>query len=152
MTVQVICEYLFTGFNGLFLGHGGKSQPVPCVRQTFNDEGRGVLVKLVDMSPDPAMFGFLEDKSERIIKLGMGAQPDEFALAGVDIGLKHLGIFAPHQRIDAVGRHDQIVIRTVFLNRFEFGLELQINAQFPRPGLQQDQHGLAADPGKAVAA
>jgi len=35
---------------------------VPGVGQAFDDEGRGVAVELVDMRPDPAMFGLFEDK------------------------------------------------------------------------------------------
>ena len=152
MAAQMLGENLLAGRDGFFFRHLGKTQPVPCIRQAFDDEGRGVFVELVNMGPNPAMFGFFEDKGEGVVELGMGAQPDEFAFARVNIGLKHLRIIAPHNRVDAIGRHDQIVFFAIFFSRFELCLKLQIHAQFAGPRLQQDQHRLAPDARKAVPA
>ena len=152
MAAQMLGKDTLAGRDGFLFRHIGKAQPVPCVGQAFDDEGRGVFVELVNMGPNPAVFGFLEDKGKGVVKLGMGAQPDEFAFARVNIGLENLRIIAPHNRVDAISRHDQIVFFAVFFGRLELCLELQIHAQFPRARLQQDQHRLAPDARKAVPA
>jgi hypothetical protein len=143
---------LAAGFHRFFLGHIRETPAVPGIGQAFHDEGRSVVVELVDMRPDPAMLGLLEDEGEGVVELGMGAKPDELALAQINIGLEHLLVFAPHQGIDAIRRHDDIVFLAVFFSRFELGLKAHIHAQFPRAGLQQDQHRLAANPCKSMPA
>jgi hypothetical protein len=45
------------------------------------------------MRPDPAMLGFLEDEGEGVVEFLMRAEPDELALAHIDIGLELVGIF-----------------------------------------------------------
>ena len=45
---------------------------------------RGVGVELVGVRPDPAVLGFFEDESKRVIELLISAEPNEFVLALVD--------------------------------------------------------------------
>ena len=125
---------------------------VPGFGQAFDDEGRGVLVELIDMGPDPAMFGLLEDEGKGIAEFLMRAKPDEFAFSGVDVRLENLGILTPHQRIDAVAGDDKVVIAAILLGRFELGLKPQVDAKVAGAGLQQHQHRLSPDPGKAMPA
>jgi len=48
----------------------------PDVLRAFDDEGRGLVVELVDVGLKPAVLGLLEQKSEGVV-LAVGAQPDE---------------------------------------------------------------------------
>ena len=125
---------------------------IPGLLRAFHNEGRGGVIELIGMGPDPAMPGLLEDEGEGVVEFLMRAQPDELAQAHVDIGLEHPGIFAAHGRIDPVAGDDQIVVVAILFRRLEFRLEPQIDAQFPRPPLQQHQNAFAPDPGKAMPA
>ena len=125
---------------------------IPGLLRAFHDEGRGGVIELIGMGPDPTMLGLLEDEGEGIIEFLMRAQPDELAQAHVDVGLEHLGIFAAHGGIDPVTGDDQIIVAAILLCRLELGLELQIDAQLPRPFLQQHKDASAPDAGKAMSA
>ena len=152
VTAQMAGKDPGAGCHGFFLGHRGKTQPVPGLGQGLNNEGRGLVVELVNMGPDPAMLRPLKDKGKGVVEFLMRAQPDELALAGVDIGLEYIGIFAAYQRVDAIGGDHQIIILAVVFGGPKLGLEPQIDPQVTRPRLQQDQHLLAPDPGKAMSA
>ena len=152
MPTQMRRKDLTAGFHRFFLGHALKSPGIPGFRLTFDDERRGIGVKLVNMRPDPAMLGLLKNEGKRIVKLGMGAEPDEFAAPGVNLGLEHIGIFAAHDRIQTVGRHHQIIFGAVFLGAAELGFKPHLHTQFARPCLQDHQHGAAPDARKPVPA
>ena len=152
MTAKVIGKDRLAGGHSFLFRHRLKAPGVPGGRQTFDDERGGVVIELVDMRPDPAMLGFLEDKRKGIIEFLMRAQPDELAFAQIDIGLEHTCVFAADGRVDPICRHHQIVVAAIILGSFEFSFKLQIHAQFARPGLQDDQHRLAANSGKAMSA
>ena len=152
MTPKVGREDAFAGGDRFFLFHMLEAPAIPGLLRAFHNEGRGGVIELIGMGPDPAMFGLLEDEGEGIVEFLMRAQPDELAQAHVDIGLEHAGIFAAHGRIDPVAGDDQIVVVAILFRRLEFRLEPQIDAQFPRPALQQHQNAFAPDPGKAMPA
>ena len=152
MPAQMRGENLAAGFNGFFLGHIRKTPAIPGFGQTFHNEGRGVVVKLIDMGPDPAVLGLLEDEGESIVEFGMCAQPDEFAQPCINVGTEYLFIFAAHGRIYAIGGHDNVVVLAIVLGVGELGFKLHVHAQFPSAGLQENQHLLAPDPCKAMPA
>ena len=80
----------------VFLGHRVKAPGIPCGLRTFHDEGRGVIIELIGVRPDPAMGGFFKYKSKRIVEFGVRAKPDELAQARINIGLENSFVFAPH--------------------------------------------------------
>ena len=53
----------------------------------LDDEGGGLLVETIGMRLEPAVLGLLEGEGERIEEL-VGAEPDEAAIAHVDVGLE----------------------------------------------------------------
>jgi hypothetical protein len=88
---------------------------VPGLGQAFDDEGRGGVVELVDMRPDPAMLGLLEDEGEGVVELLVRAQPDELAAAHVDIGPEDVLVFVADPGVDPVRGDDQVVVLAVVL-------------------------------------
>ena len=152
MPAQMLLEDLAAGLDRFLLRHFGEAPAVPGLGQAFDDEGRRVVVELVDMRPDPAVLRLLENEGEGVIEALMRSEPHELALAGVDVGLEHIGIFVADKRVDAVGGNDEIILLAVVLGCLELGLETHVHAKFAGALLQQDQHLLAPDPGKAVPA
>ena len=152
MPAQMIGKDGSAGFDDLVLAHPFKAKAVPGLLAAFDDEGRGVVVELVDMRPQPAMFGAFEDEGEGVVEFLVGAQPDELAQAHVDIGLEHILIFAADLAVQPVRGNDQIVIRGIAFRAAEFGFKPHVHAQFAGAILQQGQHLLASDPGKAMPA
>ena len=59
----------------------------------FDDEGRGVVVELVGVGPDPAVFGLLEREGEGFERF-VGAEPDVLVRADVDVDAEVLGVGA----------------------------------------------------------
>ena len=152
VAIKVPFKDLAAGLDRFLLGHLLEAPGVPGLGQAFHDEGRGLIVELVDMRPHPAMLGLFEDEGKGVVEFLMRAEPDELAQPRVDIGLEDIGIFIADLGIDPVRGDDQIVIPAIVLGTAELGFELQVDAQFPRAPLQQDQHLLAPDPGKAMPA
>ena len=58
-----------------------EAERVAGLLRAFDDEGRGVVVELVGMGPDPAVLGLLEDEGEGVVEFLMRAEPDELAQA-----------------------------------------------------------------------
>src|SRR5262245_49571436 len=57
------------GLYRLFGAHPFEAGSAPGRLRAFNNERRAVGVKLVGVRPDPAVFGFLEDKGKGVVEL-----------------------------------------------------------------------------------
>src|SRR5690606_36413409 len=130
MAVQMIRENLAAGFDDLVLAHPGKAETLPGLLTAFDNERRGFIVKLIDMRPEPAMFGFLEDKGESIAEFLMRTEPDELAQPGVDIGFKGVFVFVADAAVQPVSGHHQIVIVSIVRSRAEFGCKPHVYPKF----------------------
>ena len=97
------------------------------------------------------MRGLLEDEGEGVVEFLVGAEPDEFVLAGLDAGLEVFGEFVARPRIQPVGGDDEVVGLGQLRGAGDLGLETQLDAEPARALLQQLQQLLARDAGKAVA-
>ena len=73
VAAQMTLENPAAGLDGLLLGHVGETQLFPRLGQGLDDEGRGVVVELIDMRPDPAMLGPFEDEGEGVVEFLMRA-------------------------------------------------------------------------------
>ena len=116
----------------------------------LDDEGRGVRIEPVGVRPDPAVLGLLEDEGERVEHL-VGAEPDVLVPAHLDARLENRGVAAPRPAVDAVGRDDQVGVSTG-VRMVDLGFEPQLDAEAPRPLLQDIEQALARDASKAMAA
>ena len=84
MTIQVLLENLAAGFSALGMGHVLKAQGVIDLGGCFHDEGRGLVVELIGVGPDPAVLGLLKNKRERVSESLVGTQPDKLVGSGLD--------------------------------------------------------------------
>ena len=150
MPAQMIRKDRAAGLDDLLLGHGLETHRVPGLLRAFHDEGRGVGVEGIDMRPEPALGRLFEDEGEGVVEFLFRAKPDELAAAHVDVGAEDLGIFAADAAVQPVAGHDQIVVAAVAFGGVEFGAELEVNAQFARALLQQDQQLPPPDARKTV--
>ena len=110
MAAQLGRENPLADCDGLLLAHRAEAVIGPGLLAAFDDEGRGVGVELVGVRPDPAELGLLENEGEGVVEFLVRAEPDELAFAGIDVRLEMLGIGRAGARIQAVRRHDQIVL------------------------------------------
>ena len=119
---------------------------------TLDNHSRGVLIELVSMYPDPASLGLLENEGERIVKFLVRAKPDKLALAHIHIRLEMFSPSRAHRRVDPVTGHHEVVVVLVVFHGSDNALKAQVNAQLPRPLLQEQKHLLAANPRKPMPA
>ncbi|MNN23186.1 hypothetical protein D3C81_1365740 [compost metagenome] len=105
------------------------------------------------MRLEPAVLGLLEGERERVEQL-VRAEPDEAALAGVDIRREGLGVARADAAVDAIARNHQVgpVLARQRLVIGHIGLEHELHAQRLAARLEDVQQPLAADADKAVAA
>ena len=96
------------------------------------------------------MLGALEREREGGKAL-RGAEPDEAALAHVDIGLEGRRVLLAHAAVDAVGGDQQVRIGELCLVA-NFVLEGLLDAETRGPLLQDVEQPLALDAGEAVTA
>src|SRR3546814_619797 len=108
MAAQMIGEDLFAQAAAFFLAHLAEAEGLEDLGRRLDDEGRGVLVELVSMRPDPAMLGIHENEVERVEAL-VGAQPDELVALHVYIGLEAVVVAAAQFRIEPVGGNDEVI-------------------------------------------
>ena len=101
------------------------------------------------MGLEPAPFGLLEREREGVEEL-VGAEPDEAAIAHVDVGLVGRRILLADAAVQAVGRDDQVGIDVGVV--LHVGFVDELHAQFHAALLQDVQQLLAADAAEAVAA
>ena len=150
VAAQVVAEYFFADRNGVLLAHRAEPESVKGLLRTFDNECRGIFVKLIGMNPDPAMVGLFEDKGECIVKFLVRAHPDKGAFSHFYIRFESLLKFHPGLGIKTVTGDDQIIISHIFRGRSRFGLELQVDAQTARTVLQDQQQRLATYSAKSV--
>ncbi len=150
VAAEIARKNLLAGGNGLIDAHAVEAGATPGRFRTFDNEGRGVGVELIGVRPDPAMFGFFEYEREGVVELLMGAEPDIFAGAHIDVGLEDVGVARPHARVDAVGPDDEVEVPIGF-KVLRFGLELEPHAKGAGAILQDVQEAFAPDAAKAVA-
>ncbi len=118
----------------------------------LDDEGRCLVVELVDMRLEPAVLGLFEGEGEGVEGL-VRAQPDEAAVGQIDVGLEDVGVALADAAVEAVAGDDQVglVLRGNGLVVGGVGLEHQIDAKREAALLQDVQQLLAADAAEAVA-
>ncbi len=150
MTTKVILEDFLAGGNRLFLGHVAKTIGFPGRLRTFDDKGRGLVIKLIGVRPDPTLVGFLENKGKGIIEFLMRAQPDKLAFPRIDIGLEFIGKFTAGFGIKPVGCDDKVKFLGIMRGTLGLGLEPKLDTQFTCALLQQDQKLLAPDAAKTM--
>ena len=127
MTIEIFGKDGLAGGDGLFLAHLAKAISRPGFLRTFYNEGRRFIIELIGVRPNPALIGFLENEGEGIVEFLMRPQPDKFAFAGVNIGLKIGFIFAAGAGIKPVTGDNQVIVRFEVRCAGDFGAKLQIN-------------------------
>ena len=110
VAAELVGEDRLAGGDRLLLGHLAEAVGVPGLLGALDDEGRGVGVELVGVRPEPALLGLLEDEGEGVVELLPGAEPDELALADVDVGPEVVGVEGAGAGVEAVARHDDVVV------------------------------------------
>ena len=107
---EMLREHALARGDRLLLRHLLEAPRVPGLLGALDDHGRGVGIELVGVNPHPAVFGLLEDERERVVELLVRAEPDELARARVDIRAEDVAVLGAHDRVDAVARHDEVVL------------------------------------------
>ena len=105
---QVGSEDLLTDIDALLLAHVCEAELVEGVLAALDDEGRGVVVELIGVCPDPAVVGVFEDEGEGIVELLVGSEPHELAELGLGVELEHVLVGGAGGRVDAVGAHHHV--------------------------------------------
>src|ERR1700745_1854863 len=80
MTTEIFLENPFAGPARFVLAHRGEAELLPDAFRTFDDEGRGVGVKLIGVRPHPTVLGLFENEGKGIVEFLAGAEPDKFVL------------------------------------------------------------------------
>ena len=88
MSAQMFCKDFFAQGDAFGLIQLGKTVGFKHLRATLDNEGRGVIVELIGVGPNPAMLGLLKDESKCVIEFLVGAQPDKVIEALVYFGLE----------------------------------------------------------------
>ena len=148
--VEILGEELFGRAAGLILIHRVEAEASPSGFAAFDDEGRGVGFELISVRPDPAVFCLLERKGERFERF-VGAEPDVFVRAQIDVDAEVIGVECAPLGIRAVAGKDEIVLREQRFIGFDFGAERELYAEFARAILQDVEQTLPSDADKAVA-
>ena len=153
MVVKPGGKQLLAEGHAIFLAHGIDAVGLPHFLGRFHDEGRSFAVELVGVRLKPPVLGLHEGEGEGIEGL-LCAEPDEAALARVDVGLEGLGVAGANAAVEPVaGDHEVgLVLRGQGLVVAHVGLKHQVHAQCQAAFLQDVQQPLAADAAEAVAA
>ena len=153
LAVQVLGKQALAKGNALLLAHGRQAVCLPDRLGRLDNEGGGVLVKLISVSLEPAVLGLLKGEGKGV-KGFVRAQPDKAAIAGVDVGLEHLGVTAADAAVQAVAGNHQIglvLLRQRLVVR-HINLEHQLHPERQTTVLQDVEQVLASNAAKAVAA
>ena len=150
MAVEMTREQPLAERDRFFGGREVESMRPPGLIARLDDDGREVAAELVRVDLEPAMLGALEREGERVERPG-GPEPDEPALAHVDVGLEHVGMAGARAAVHAVGGDHQIGVapRGVVVHLM---LEVLHHAEAARALLQYVEQALAADAAEAMAA
>ena len=148
--LEVVGENLLAESDGLLLVGLVQAAGLPGFLGGLDDEGRGLVVELVDMGLEPAMLGAHEIEGEGLVHL-VRAQPDEAVRTHDDIGLEHVLVLGADLGVHTVAGDDQVGIGVVEV-RIDIGLEHQLHIERFAARLQDVEQMLAADAHEAVAA
>ena len=148
MTVEMTGEQPLAERDRL-LGRGEvQSMRLPGLIARLDDDGREVAAELIGVDLEPAMLGALERERERVER-PRRPEPDEPALAYVDVGFEHIGMTGARAAVHAVGGDHQIGVAPSAIVRLM--LEMLYDAQVRSASLQYVEQPLAADPAEAMA-
>ena len=148
IAVQILCKQLLAEGDAVFLAHFVETGRAPDAFRRFDDEGGGLIVETVGVGLEPAPFGFFEGEGECVEEL-LRTEPDEAAIAHVDIRLISRRILLTNRAIGAVAGDDQVGFVSAVVRHL--GFEHQLDAEFFATRLQDVQKPLAADAAEAVA-
>ena len=152
VAVQVLREQLFAEGDAFFLAHLLDAVRPPDRLWRLDDEGRGLVVELVGVGLEPAVFRLLEGEGEGVEGL-LRAQPDKAAQPGVNVRLEGAFVARADAAVQPVaGDHEVgVVLLGERLVVGHVGLEHQVHAQRHAAFLQDVEQALAADADEAVA-
>ncbi len=151
VTVEVFGEQFLAKGDAVFLAHLFQAGGAPNAFRRFDDEGRRLRVEAVRVRLKPAPRRGFDRKREGVEGFG-GAEPDETALAQVDVGLVGRRILGADAAVQAVGGDDEVRV-DVFDARVigrKLGGKAQVHAQFAAAVLQDVEQTPAADAAKPV--
>ena len=103
------------------------------------------------MQGEPAVLGLAKGEGEGIQQLG-AAQPDETALAHLDIGLEVRFVLTPGLRVQTVRGHQQIGTAGQDFRVLHFTAVMQVDTQLLGPRRENLQQADARDAAKAMTA
>ncbi len=146
-------EQFFAEGHTVFLRHLVDAGGLPGGIGGLDDEGGQAILETIGMRLEPAVFGRHEDEGEGIEDLAR-AQPDEAAIALVDVGTEGIGIAGAHGAVDAVAGDEQVglVLARDLLVILHLGFKDQFHTEFFAACLQDVEQALAADADETVAA
>src|SRR5882724_10072223 len=150
VAAELAREDPFASSDRLLLAHGAEAVFPPGLFAALDDERGRVGIELVGVRPEPAAVGLLEDEGEGVVEFLVRAEPDEPALAGIDVRLEMLCMGGARARIRSIRRHDQVVAPRDARRAIRLRLKPQGDAELPRPFLQQEEQPLAADAAETV--
>ena len=149
VSVEIFREQALAKGEGLLLLHPVESGCAPGLLGRLDDEGRGVRVELVGVRLEPAVRGLLEGEGEGVEAL-VRAEPDEAALAQLDLGLEGGGMTRADGAVETIGGDDELRVDPIdFLH---VGLEHELHAERLAARLQDVEETPAADAAETVAA
>ncbi len=147
--VEHFREEVFAEGNGGVLIEFAEAVGVVGLLRRLHDEGRGVLVELVDMRLKPAVFRLAEVEGEGVVEL-VGAEPDVSVRADLQVGLESRCVLVAQARVDAVGRDDQVGVGK-FVIGFHVAFENEFDAERFATRLKNIEQLLAPDADEPVA-
>ncbi len=150
VAIQVLRKQLLAVRDRLLLLHLVHAGLEPDGLGYLHDEGGGLLVEAVGMRLEPAVLGFLEGEGEGVEQL-VGTEPDEAAVAHVDVGPEGVGVAGADAAVEPVARDHQVGVG-IRLFVVHVGFENQFHAEFLAALLKDVQQPLAADAAKAMTA
>ena len=150
VAVEVFREQLLAEGDRLLVVGGIEAVRAPGLLARLHDHRRERLAELVGVDLEPAVRGFLEGESEGGER-PRRAEPDEAALARVDVRLEDRRVALADPAVDAVRRDHEVGIgegRVVL----DLVLEMVHDAELGAPLLQDAEQALPLDAAEAVAA
>jgi len=149
VAVEVLCKELFGEGNRLFVVRRIEAVREPGFLARLDDYRGERLAELVRMYLEPAVLGLLECEGE-CRKRFRRPEPDEAALARVDVRLEHGFMALACPAVDAVGPDDEVGVRE-WRVVLDVVLEMVGHAELRAPLLEDAQQPLALDAAETVA-
>lgn len=155
VTVEPFPEHRFTCSDGLVGVHLVETGRTPRFLVALYNERRGLVVELVAVRLEHAVFVLDKEESERVER-SRCAEPCETSRSCVEIGLKIFCVLLSDRAVDAVGGDDHIGVaepegietRVVV----DIDAETKIDSQFPASVLKDLKQLLSCDATEAMSA